>query len=312
MKRSMLSLLAVLALGAALTGCGKSNKSVDPTAGSGGSTATALARAQVNDQVAANPQLVDEDVYQFDGLTLSTPDGPGGFALIHPLRWRRHITSVDRSFTTEFSDNDSLGRPTMALVTVNKVLKGTLDILAADSAATDTSRISKPLEDHWVRKLLLRRVWIDSAGTNAKWHVVGTSGVNVTSADGATKILSVRIQNGTRDTTITDPLALVRRVRVMRFADSTAVHVTVTANSNDADVFFYRGFERRRATSNGDGTYSIDFRVGDFPGLKHFAVDVLSRGTLHDDTAGYSANAWIFPFAMRDHDCDVEENDDHR
>lgn len=315
MHRHLQTALGTLVVLGLLAGCGKSSKSLDPNAsGSTGvnSSAAAIAKAQVTDQVAANPQLVDEAEYQNSAVSLVTPDGPGGLALIHPIRWFRHIDSVDRTVTTDLTDPDSLGRPTMALVTINKVLKGTLNILASDSAVTDTSRISKPLEDHWTRKLLLKRVWIDTSGTHARWHIVGTSGVNVVSANSTTQILSVRIQAGLKDTTVTDPLQLHRLRRLIFVPEDTPVTITVTTSKSDDDVFFYRGFDRRRIHSNGDGTYTAAFTTGDFPGLRHFAVDALSHGTLHDDTAPYSSNAWVFPFAVRDHDCDVENDDDHQ
>ena len=317
MHRHLMSAIGTLAVIGLLAGCGKSSKSLGP-AGSGtdgtgvSSAAAAVARAQANDQIAANPQLIDEDAYS-NASPMSLDAGTlGSAALIHPLHWFRRIDSVERSITTDVSDPDSLGRPRTAIVTVNKVLKGSLHILASDSVGTDTSRITKPIEDHWTRKLLLKRVWIDSSGTKAKWHIVGTSGVNIATANGTTRILSVRVQSGAKDTTITDPLMLHLRRRMLHVAAEDSVVVTVTTSQGDDDVFLYHGFDRRKLHSNGDGTFSIVFRTGDFEGLHHFAVDALSRGTLHDDTAAYSSNAWVFPFATRDHDSEVENEDHHR
>jgi hypothetical protein len=315
MHRHLQAALGTLALIGLLAGCGKSNKSLVSSGSNGSgisSAAASVARAQANDQVAANLQLVDEDAFMNATPMGMSFDPAGGAALIHPLRWYRKIDSVDRTITTDVSDPDSLGRPQTALVTVNKVLKGTLNILASDSLGADTTRIAKPLEDHWTRKLLLKRVWIDSSGAVAKWRIVGTSGVNVVSAPSTTQILSVRIQTATKDTTITDPLLLHLRRRMLHVPAGDSVMVTVTTTKTDDDVVFYRGFDRRRFHSNGDGTYSIVFRTGDFEGLQHFGVNALSRGTLHDDAAAYSSNAWVFPFAARDHDCDVESEDHHR
>ena len=316
MHRHLLTAIGTLAVLGLLAGCGRSTKSLDPSAstttGTGVSAAAAaIATAQVNDQIAVNSQLIDEDAYQSSSISVALPDGPGGYALIHPLRWFRQIKSVDRSVSTDLQQPDSLGRPTVAIVTVHKELKGVLHIFASDSAVTDSMRIAKTIDDNWTRKLVLHRVWIDSTGTKAHWHIVGTSGVKVATVGGTTHIQSVRVQAGAVDTLITDPLALYRLRRTLHVPEDTHVTVTVTTDHADDDVFFYHSFDRHRFHSNGDGTFTTMFTTGDFPGLHHFGVDALSRGTLHDDAAAYSSNAWVFPFAAREHDCDVEGEDHH-
>ena len=105
--------------------------------------------------------------------------------------------------------------------------------------------------------------------------------------------MSLRIQAGADfDTTITDPLELHRLRRIVRFAPGTEVHLA-------ASVVLFHGFGLRRMfTSNGGGTFSFTFPVGEFPGLRHFGVDVLSNGTLFDDTLAYDSNAWILAYAV--------------
>jgi hypothetical protein len=63
-------------------------------------------------------------------------------------------------------------------------------------------------------------------------------------------------------------------------------------------VLFYDHDERRRFTNNGNGTYTFTFTAGRFIGLRNFGIDVLSHGTLFDDTAAYDSNAWIFPYVV--------------
>jgi hypothetical protein len=308
--------IALLVLGVALASCGKSSKSLSSVSGGNVNPATPEAQTQVVQQVVLNPQLSNETLVR-SGSTTSASMAPVGVdgLLPPPPPWRRHITSVtDSTLSKTFSDPDSVGNPTMAHVLIQKTFRGTLDQYVRTRTGQDSLRLSKPLEDHWVRKLDLRRVrvWVDSLGvTHTKWHIVGTSGVNVTSSDAATLITSIRLQGVGLDTTVTDPLAMVRMRRMVALPDS--VHITVTVNSNNADVFLYRGLMRRRITSNGDGTYSADLRLGLFVwGIEHFAVDALSFGTLHDDAAPYSSNAWVLPFGHGDRDQEVESNDDHR
>lgn len=309
MKRHLALALGLLLATGLLAGCGKSTNSSAPR---GTSNGTAANQAQVNDALAANPNMVNEDVYES-----ATPLDVGtamGFAAINPLHWWRRIDNVTRTFDTVFSDPDSTGNPTMALVTVNKHLTGTFNILVGDTTATDTTRtiIRKPLDDTWVRHILLRRLRVDSTetGLHPRWRIIGTSGVQVTAKDAVTKILSLHVVAGTVDTTITDPLELHRLRRLLWIAPDTQIMVTVTTNSADDAVFLYQPFGRRRFHSNGDGTFSLQWTTSDFGGLRHFGVDAISHGTLYDDTAPYDSQAWIVPFGVRWSDCELDHGDD--
>jgi len=290
--------LGLLFAAGILAGCGKTTQTSSPlggnTLGSGTSNGSAVQQAQVTDQLAANPTLVNEDVYE--SLTPMDMSTGSGFATVRPLRWWRQITSVDRSFDI-----------TTALVTVHRHLLGTFDILAGDSTATvvrpDTSRhlVRKPLDDDWERHVFLARELPDTS-----WRIVGTSGVQVTAKDAATHIVSVRIQAGVIDTLITDPLAMYRLRRVVCIAPHTQVQITVTTGSPTDQLFFYHADGRFRFHSNGDGTFSARWTTSLFGGLRHFGVDAISYGTLFDDTAPYDSQAWIIPFAVNDRDADLD------
>ncbi len=307
MKKHLVLAMGLLLVVGALAGCGgKSTRTTDPLGSGDNGGATAADRAQVADELASNVPLVEEDVYQ-SNAPMEMAVGGSGMALVRPLHWWRHIESNTRTFQTDFSNPDSLGRPTIATVTLRHHLEGTFNLVAGDTAAGDTSRtlIRKPLDDNWVRRLLFKRVRVDSTGLHSVWRIVGTSGVRVTSKDAVTHIEWIRVQAGRRDTTITDPLELHRLRRVLWIAEGTAVHITVKTRSADDLVILYRNDGRRRFHANGDGTFSIDFLTGDFPGLRHFGVNALSRGTLFDDVAPYDSQAWILPFAVRDVDAAV-------
>ena len=182
-------------------------------------TPTAQDVAQVNDAVAANPDYVNENVYESNDPSQLDPAGPG-MAAVRPLFWWRTIRSVTRTFDTEFTNPDSAGRPTLAVVAVHKRMLGAFNILVGDSALAPDSLLRKPLDDRWERRLLLKRVRTDSTGAD-HWRLVGTSGVQVTSANALTHIESVRVQAGVLDTTITDPLQMHRLRRVLRIAAGT-------------------------------------------------------------------------------------------
>ena len=303
MKQHVWSRIATLAV-LALAGCGKTTSSLQAGAGSG--VPAGSDQAQVSTVVQNNPSYVNEDVWQ--SSQAQALDGAGGFAAIRPLRFWRDITSVTRTSETQFGPPDSTGRPTMALVIVHQHLLGTFNILAGSPDPADTSRalIKKPLDDLWTRKLLLMRLADAADSGRARWHLVCTSGVDVHTRGGSTQIASVRIQSGSLDTTITDPLELHRLRRIVLLAPGEPVTLTATTG-NASDVLLFYGFDsRRRFVNNGDGTFTFVFPAGRFPGLRNFGVDALSHGTLFDDRAAYDSNAWVFPFAVDPHRAPVD------
>lgn len=309
MKKHLALAMGLLILAVAMTGCGKSSSLTSSNGGTSGGTA--VEQAKVNASLSADLALVEDEVSE-DETPTDFDASAGGLALVRPYRWWRHITSVNRTFTTEFSDPDSSGRPTRALVTVNSTILGTFNVVAGDTAAGDTTRrlITKPLENHRVRKLLLVRVHADSAAVDSlrrEWRIVGTSGAKVASANGVTNIQSIRVQAGAIDTTVTNPLELWRTRRVFFLPPNTQITVTVTTNSAD-DLVFLRGFDRRfRFHPNGDGTYTASWMTGERPmRLQHFGIEAMSRATLFDDVAPYDAQAWILPYAPHRDGCDIE------
>lgn len=297
MKKFVVLAVGLVLVAGLAAGCGKSGPS-EPLSQAG--TPTAADVAQVNAEVAANPDYVDENVYESNDPAQLDPAGPG-MAAIRPLWWWRSIRSVTRRFETEYTSPDSTGRPTMAVVTVHKRLLGSFNILVGDSAASPDSLLRKPLDDHWVRRLLLKRVRTDSTGHD-RWRLVGTSGVQVTSANAVTRIQSVRVQAGALDTTITDPLQMHRLRRVLHIPTGTEVMVTVQTGSADDVVVFYRWMHRARFHNDGGGAFSFRWTTGAEGGLRHFGVNALSRGTLFDDSAPYDSQAWLFPFVVHDAD----------
>jgi len=301
MRLTRLTPLALLLGMIALAGCSKNS----PTAARG----TDPGAVPSMDQALVTTTINSESALVEDGLADSPIetqfDAGGGLTAIRPLAWWRNITSVKRDFEFTFSDPDTNGRPTMAEVKVLKTLTGTLNIRGlgeiTGSNPPDSALIvvRKPLEDHWERHLELKRTRLEGEDGEAIWRIVAASGVQVTSKDATTEIKSLRVQDGALDTTITDPLALQRLRRVLRFQPETMVTLTVTTGRNDDVVFMHHGEGRFRLHNNGDDTYTGTWRAGVFmEGIHHFGVDAVSHGTLYDDVAPYDSQRWFFPFTF--------------
>ncbi len=286
----LLGTLALCAL--ALAGCGKTSSLQSPT---GGGTSTAADDAAVANALQSSPEFVNESVWQDEaeagfGVQAET------FSAITPLRFARHITKVESDIHVEYGNPDPNGRPTLANATIKRHLQGEFRILAT---AEDTIRVAKPLDDDWTRKVVLVRRPLPDGVEMGPWRLAGTSGVDVRTRGGATRVVSLRIQAGADvDTTITDPLQLHRLRRILRFAPATEVRLTATTQASDDVVLFHGQGVRRMFTNNGDGTFSFTFPVGEFPGLRHFGVDAMSHGTLFDDALAYDSNAWLLAYAV--------------
>jgi hypothetical protein len=303
--------LALVLVAGALSGCGTKDDLTRPAStGSGG-----MEEAEVSNVLASTPELIEDQVYE-DPSEYSLGATSEGATLIHPLRFWRVITDVSRRYTFAFADTDTTGRPTTALVGVHKFLRGRFNVLAGPfvvDAVSDTDSVQvvrKPLADHWRRNVLLKRVPFANSRHTA-WRVAATSGVQVTSFDpagssdppayGETRIVSLRVQAGPLDTTITDPLQLFRLRRVIQVDAATPVILTATTLRNDdVVVMMWRGL-KFRFRNNGDNTYTGKWMAPLFRGVGHFGVNALSNGTLFDDQEPYDSQAWILPYLVRPH-----------
>jgi hypothetical protein len=291
------TLFLLLALGL-VAGCGK-NDPVAPGAASSDD------QSQVEQAVAAHPEMAEDGVYGAEGSTALGADAPtGALAAIQPLSYWRRIASVDRRLVIDFRDPDAEGHWTTAVVTIHRQLHGTFNILTGDLPEDSTrSVVHKRLNDHWVRKVLLKRAASDDSTAaredRTRWRIAGISGVEVTSKDATTQITSLRIQGGGLDTTVTDPLAFFRLRSILRFDVNTEITLTVTTLKNDDIVVLHHRDHRFRFHNNGDNTYTGVWSVGAVSGLQHVGVNALSHGTLYDDTAPYDSKSWILPYVVR-------------
>jgi hypothetical protein len=301
--RLSLTLPLLLALLAGCASRGTVNAPSDPATG------TSADQAEVASVVASNPSFIDEEVSESpEQMSLGTASlGTGDVGMlgaetaIRPLTFWRDIRDIERRFEFAFSDPDSTGRPTTAVVTVRKLLRGSFNILVADDVAEgsppEAHVIHKPLADHWVRRLLLKRVRLAESDRRV-WRVVATSGVKVTSRDAETRIESLRIQSGPLDTTIIDPLAFFRLRAILKLEPGADVTLTATTLRHDDIVLLYLRDHRVRFHNNDDFTYTAVFLAPDLMGLHHVGVNALSHGTLFDDAAPYDSQSWIEPYLV--------------
>jgi hypothetical protein len=282
-----------------VAGCGKNSLNGPPSPDTP-DPGTAAEQTEVLKALSLAPEAVEDGEFESGDVTSVGTTRPGSFAAISPIRFWRTITHVERSFEFAFADSDSTGRPTAVIVTVHKRLTGTFNILTglpgSDDVPMDSALrvVRKPLADHWVRRLLLkRRPWGND------WHVVATSGVKVTSRGATTQIASLRVQATGLDTTITDPLAFFRLRRIPCVDPGDRVTLTVTTLRSDDVVFLLLRDRRFRFHNNGDNTYTGVFPMPALAGLRHAGVNAFSNGTLFDDEAPYDSQAWLSPLVVR-------------
>ena len=234
--------------------------------------------------------LADADVIYWDDAA----DGAAA-APIATTAWRRELLSLDRSIHVDIDDPD--GEPAVAHVTTEWDATGILHLLVAgDSSRTE---YRKDFEDLGRRQLVLERVR-RTAARNRGWRLVALSGVSIASPGSTRHIGSVRIQAGAVDATITNVTDLIRVADVLSIPPGAEVLVTVdTGDASDQVYLHLRHRHARMAlASNGDGTFSGRFVAGEIAGPRHLVVDVLSEGTILDDTAPYDNVAWGIPWRI--------------
>ena len=299
-----------------VSSCGHSNVA-GPSMGASGN---ARDQALVAPHPPRQPQFVEDGFYESpDPMTTALGASAGGvFSVqdtITPITFWRTIRHVERTFEFAFSDTDTTGHPTTAILTIHKTLTGSFNIQVEDTTGGfNRSVIHKPLEDHWVRKLLFKRLPTtrgDEDGDDDDetdggsgddehgfWRLAGLTGVDVTSKGVTTHIVSLKFEGAGLDTTITDPLKFFRLRNVLRVEPMMDVTITATTEKPDDIVLLLSRDHRFRLKPNGDNTYTGTFKTPFVMGCRHFGVNALSHGTLYDSQAPYDSQTWILPFLV--------------
>jgi len=300
MRLRLGGVLVLVALAAfMLAGCGK-----NPAAPSNSQSAEQMLVTSSLDSVAT---YTDDGVYNNSGVvTLARAHGVAGtasvMAAISPIHFWRTFTSVASAYNFTFADLDSTGRPLLAVVGIGRAIRGDFHIVPGvpgDTTQPDTTHlIDKPITEGWTRKLLFHRVKADTLGLT--WRLVATSGVRVARPGITVHIVSVELHglNSGKDTTYTDPSLLMPLREIPRFTPSDSVVVTVTSMRNDDVAVLYCVDRRIIMHNNGDNTYTAGFGVGSFPAWRHVGINVMTHGTLYDDTLPYDSETWIFPYMV--------------
>ena len=233
----------------------------------------------------------------------TTPSLGKALTAITPWRFGRQILNVDR--TVEITINDPGDGTATADVVWTAVITGVFHVI--DDQANP---YEKDFTDTAVRYATFAKLGLDSAPRRG-WRLTGISGTESLSSTATVDILSVQFESTSGvDTTYTDVATLADRDGILMFAPDDTVTVTVTTNNVDDVVLLHqpgyrmvhagRNHIRRELTPNGDGTYTGTFVVH---GLiyangqlrnprRHVTIDVLSNGTVYDDTEPYDSNAW--------------------
>jgi hypothetical protein len=321
------ALLLALAVGA---GCSSSS---NPVADNGdGTNSAAQYASSAGVQTEANALPLEEfeiDTYA-DGDAAKADMADPSFALqfgggatvdaaIDPGFWFRLIQRHERRYVVEITEPDSLTR--RAHVRIIDRLVGTFNVVTRpdtiDGQVIRGELVQKRLADTSVRKAVFvrHRCLAGDPGEGegdreredaedgyrdgwSRWRLRAVSGAEITSDEGTRQILSVRIQAGDIDVTVTDPLELQNRRELLRLPPAVPVHVTATTADPTDKVVLYSRWGRMPLRRMADGTCQGRFLTPLMGGLKHLAVNALSHGTLFDDVAPYDSKAWGLPYLV--------------
>ncbi len=270
--------------------------------------------ADIAEDEAAILSLLGEEADLFD-TALFTAEGtndPGSAAKtateIVPWRFGRQISSIDKDITISI---DNTVEPATAEVTWNIAKTGVF--LVRDTTWTI---YSKDFSDNMIKFATLERRGGRHTARRG-WRLISLSGTEIVSDSATVGIVSVNLSStGGADTTFTDVSTLVLKNDIKVFAARDTITVTVTTNNTDDVVLLHypawsagnhqRHHMRTELTNNGDGTYTgtwvtrgMVWRHGQLRNPpRYITVDVLSRGTVYDDTLPYDSIAWGFVYRV--------------
>jgi len=320
MKRTDI-LLALTSGLIVLAGCGSQNPMSNTTSDPAAQYASA---SGVDAQVQSAPD--DFETTTYDDGSAAKPDmadapaatsqfgTPVTDTAIQPAFWFRHIATHERHIDITFDHPDT--STVVANVKVTDRLLGTFNVITrpdtVSGTITSAQWIKKPLADTALRFARFVRHKVSPTAADAEqedaedgfrdgwsaWHLVGLSGHQITSDNGTRRIVSVRIQASTFDSTYTDPLALEDRASIAKIPAGTPVTVTATTGDPTDVVVLYTRWGRRRMHVVSPGVYQAAFLSSFEGGLRHVAVNALSHGTLFDDAGPYDSLVWGLPLVV--------------
>ncbi len=320
----------VLVGGLVLVGCQKDNSTSPTDQAPAGVTneQTAMVNSASTDEFVTNAS----DVYAFadpkvaptnynDATSLSKTD-----TAITPLRWGRTITSVSRTIDVNVLPGD-----TLAYAHITRTVTGTLHIRTTINGID--SVFTKSFSDTSGKNVIFRRVAHDTKKYWLNWVPVASSlvvgGTSPMPASNGIVVTKIQLLGGGDSITISDPESFWLRYKWLNMfhggrgdipqftmGDSVSVTATVLSQSPDTDMVALRhGFglqslryERARMTlvsqsgPDGNGFYTKVYTKTIMPrfgiGSFYVGVDALTKATLYDSNAPYSASWWGVPYRM--------------
>jgi hypothetical protein len=273
---------------AVLAGCG-SDSSVNAPAG--GSTDD---RQLIRSVLAREASLVDA------AETLPVPARSSEGVQADPVAVR-DIGQAVKELDFELTEPDPDGRPTLAVVTVNRRLMGTIERPNEMPPGPEGALSVYVVDDFWTRHVTLRR-------TDSSWRIVAISGVNVVSEDhhrrcqtcGTTSLHAVRLVSAASDVdvTINDPLRNwtlegAGEYPIARLDPGALVTLTLQMRQDlDLGVVGYRA-PRNVFAPVARYTQEARVQAPTEPGIHHIPVGVLTSSP--GPSGPYDSVAWFIP-----------------
>jgi hypothetical protein len=292
---------------------------------------TALTYSTQNSPLVQNDEqtFADQDTSASNVSTFMKVD-----SAIIPLRWGRFINpnGITRTFTVLVLPGDSI-----ALVNIHRIISGNFVFLVRNKPPQDTTQfflVQKPFTDTTRRAIVFKRVSFTGLYIN-RWVPVATSLVNggTLPPNNNIRILSAVLYYPSGDSlVVTNPdttFLLYRWVRMYVHStkdvpeflagDRIKIRVTVMSNDSTGDIVALRYgvnlVQHKRAlldlvssVDNQDGTFTRVYETSQNPlrylymhahtGWFHFGMDAMTKGTLFDSNAPYSASWWAIPYRV--------------
>jgi len=212
---------------------------------------------------------------------------------------------------------------------IERVITGNLKIKTTNTDAD--SMVTKPFTDRAAKNLIFRRMDRDARKFWNNWKPVASSlvrgGTDPAPAGYEIQVSQVEIIGPGDTLTITDPENFWLRYRWLRLfhgglgdvpdfrgGDSIYIRATIKSQASDTDMVALRHgfgsghFKRALMTlvsetgPDGAGFYTRVYERKLLPrigfGSYHIGVDAISRATLYESTAPYSASWWGVPYRM--------------
>ncbi len=229
----------------------------------------------------------------------ATPAEPSVFG---PLRVTHHLHASAPQLTVDWTMPDAQGRPTEAVVTVQRWITGTLEIRHTDERGRDQVT-SKIVRDSCARQVTLHRTADAGDPAGAHWRVATVSALVRVTPSGRASLPLVDLNTHNVSGGFLSVLSDVGELAVHPqtcavTAPGDSVRVFIGGIDTDAAVCVFAGHQRvtavRRDGSHLEATVSMEGPAG----LREIGVTVFPRATLADAGAPADTRSWVLPILV--------------